>query len=88
MIPLDLRFSERADQNCADEQEGGANRHDVELQSNVHEGGSMAIYDDSTLPEKSTFGQTEAYCDAVSAQAVEAAFLKALSKRMYLLRGL
>jgi hypothetical protein len=48
----DLRLSERADQDCAEKQEDRANHNDVELQGNVHEVGSMAIYDETSLPEK------------------------------------
>jgi hypothetical protein len=52
IFPLDARLSERAEEDRADEHEDRENHDDVELQGNVHEGGSMAIYDEDSLPEK------------------------------------
>jgi hypothetical protein len=38
LVSQNFRLSERADQDCADEEEYRANHNDVELQGNVHEG--------------------------------------------------
>jgi hypothetical protein len=47
-----VRSSKSADDDRAEENEDGTDRDDVELQGNVHEGGSMAINDDQSLTEK------------------------------------
>jgi hypothetical protein len=47
-----VRSSKSAEDDRADENEHGADHDNVELQGNVHEGGSMAIYDEETLAEK------------------------------------
>jgi hypothetical protein len=52
IFPLDARLSKRAEEDRADKHEDREDHNDVELQGNVHEGGSMAIYDEWSLPEK------------------------------------
>jgi hypothetical protein len=47
-----VRSSKSAEDDCTDKDEDGAERDDVELQGNVHEGGSMAIHDERSLAEK------------------------------------
>jgi hypothetical protein len=47
-----VRSSKSAENDRAKEDEDGTDRNDVELQGNVHEGGSMAIIDEQSLSEK------------------------------------
>jgi hypothetical protein len=47
-----VRSSKSAEDDRADENEHGTDRDDVDLQGNVHEGGSMAINDEQSLAEK------------------------------------
>jgi hypothetical protein len=47
-----VRSSKSAEYDRAKKEEDGTDRNDVELQGNVHEGGSMAIYDEQSLAEK------------------------------------
>jgi hypothetical protein len=47
-----VRSSKSAEDDRAEKDEDGADRNDVDLQGNVHEGGSMAIYDEEILAEK------------------------------------
>ena len=68
LVSQNFRLSERADQDCADEEEHRANHNDVELQGNVHEGGSMAIYGEAILPEKRRSARGNPCCDAVKSR--------------------
>jgi hypothetical protein len=47
-----FRSSKSAEDDRAEKDEDGTDRNDVELQGNVHEGGSMAINDQQSLAEK------------------------------------
>jgi hypothetical protein len=47
-----FRSSKSAEDDRAEKDEDGTDRNDVELQGNVHEGGSMAINDEQSLAEK------------------------------------
>jgi hypothetical protein len=47
-----FRSSKSAEDDRAEKDEDGTDRNDVELQGNVHEGGSMAIIDEQSLSEK------------------------------------
>jgi hypothetical protein len=47
-----VRSSKSAEDDRTDENEHGTDHDDVELQGNVHEGGSMAINDAQSLSEK------------------------------------
>jgi hypothetical protein len=47
-----VRSSKSAENDRAEKDEDGTDRNDVDLQGNVHEGGSMAINDEQSLAEK------------------------------------
>jgi hypothetical protein len=48
---LDFRPSEYAEENCTDKNKNRANHHDVDLQGYVHEGASLIVDDEASLPE-------------------------------------